>query len=159
MKSRENHMQLDSKEKKEEIQKNLIDLVESLSKRPAMYVGTRSLKAISHYLHGYRHALNDLGCQETMLDGWGRWLELKFMICSPAWHWTRILLHHYGSDESAIHALPSLLSEYLEKLDAVGLKGILEEHDKALRDDTGFLYREPKETTTSLEDWLSDKYA
>ena len=73
-----------------------------------MYVGRMSLRAASHYLHGYDHALEDAGCAPRPLEEWMRWVELRFLISHPAWHWTRILLHEYGTEEAAFAALPTL---------------------------------------------------
>src|SRR5262245_38569279 len=138
-------------EKKEAVRDNFIGLIEAISERPALFVGNCSIKRVSHYLNGYTHALRDLGYTETLLDGWREWVELKFMICSSAWHWTRILLHNYGSEESAIQVLPTLMAEYFEKLDAIGLERIQAEHDEALRNDNGITYSVPSETITSIE--------
>ena len=130
----------------------IIGLIKAISDRPAMYVGTCSLRAVSHYLDGYFHALNDLGYRDDTWKGWSKCIELKFLICSPAWHWTRILLHTYGSNESSFSVLPDLFSEYLIKLEQVGLAGIEMEHDEKLRSASGSIFLEPKETSTKIFD-------
>jgi hypothetical protein len=53
-----------------------------------------------------------------------RWVELRFEIHHPAWHWTRILIHAYGTDALAIAALPTLFRAYLADLATFGVDGI-----------------------------------
>lgn len=76
--------------------RRFVTLLESMALRPAMYVGGCSLRHVANYISGYDHALQDGGLAETPLAGWVRWVEWRFLICHPAWHWTRILLHFYG---------------------------------------------------------------
>ena len=111
-----------------------------------MYVGTSSLRAVSFYLAGYSHAVGDLGEAEAPLDGWMRWVELRFSICHPAWHWTRILEHHFGSSPEAIKALPSLYREFLAKRAEIGLEGIESEHQRYF-----IVPQAPTETATTVE--------
>ena len=87
------------------------NLLDAIARRPAMYVGTCSLPAVTFLLDGYCLAQEDMG-KESPLDGWMRWIELRFGICHSAWHWTRILLHVYESDSAAISALPCLFAEF-----------------------------------------------
>ncbi len=124
-------------------------LLHSIAKRPGMYVGRCSLWSVSHFLHGYDFALMDLGHTETPLDGWGLWVESRFLISHPAWHWTRILLHVYGSDQAAIEALPLLYKEFLAERAALGLKGIEAEHRQRLIGEHGQDWYEPPETNTT----------
>src|SRR6201991_4224397 len=86
-------------------------LLQSMSKRPAMYVGTMSLRALGHYIAGYCDALRTIGGSEELL-GFTIWVQERYLICHSAWHWTRILLHVFGGDEAAIQALPELFLEY-----------------------------------------------
>jgi hypothetical protein len=104
-------------------------LLESITRQPAMYVGSDSLFAVSHFLSGYDLALEDLG-RESPLVGWKDWVELRFGICSPAWHWTRILIHVYGSDAAAIEALPKLFTEFEADCKQIGVEGIGQNHDR-----------------------------
>lgn len=85
-------------------------------------MGTNSLAAVSHYLDGYAHASAD----HELLEGWRIWVELRFGICHPAWHWTRILLHAYGSDGPALAALPQLYDEFVAERQRDGLESIVE---------------------------------
>jgi hypothetical protein len=126
-------------------------LLHSIAKRPAMYVGKCSVRAVSNYLNGYCHALSDLGLTETPLDGWGRWVELRFLISHPAWHWTRIFLHVYGSDQAAIEALPGLHQEFLAERAVIGVGGIEAALDQRLIEKYGEPWHEPPVTNTTID--------
>jgi len=126
--------------------------LQSIAKRPAIYVGKCSIRAVSDYLHGYCHALGDVGHAETPLDGWGRWIELRFLISHPAWHWTRILLHICGSDLAAIEALPQLHEEFLAQRATLGVEGIEHEHRRRFIAEHGQGWYEPSGTRTTIDD-------
>ena len=127
-------------------------LLRSIAKRPAMYVGKCSVRAVSDYLDGYCHALRDLGHTETPLDGWMRWVELRFLISHPAWHWTRIFLHIYGCDRAAIEALPELHREFLAERAVIGVDGIEAALDQRLIKVHGEPWYEPPATNTTIDD-------
>ena len=126
-------------------------LLDSIAKRPAMYVGRCSIRAVRHYLDGYCHALRDLGHTETPLDGWMRWVELRFLISHPAWAWERILLHVYGSDSAAIEALPGLHREFLADRALMGVGGIEAAQEQRLIEEYGEPWYEPPATNTSID--------
>lgn len=126
-------------------------LLRSISKRPAMYVGKCSIRAISAYLDGYNHALGDVGRDEPPLSGWGCWVESRFLISHPAWHWTRILLHVHGDDRAAIEALPELHREFLARRADIGVEGIEEERGRRIFAEYGREWGEPSETSTTCE--------
>jgi hypothetical protein len=126
-------------------------LLRSIAKRPAMYVGKCSIRAVSAYLDGYDHALGDVGRGEPPLSGWGRWVESRFLISHAAWHWTRILLHIYGDDWAAIQALPELHREFLARRAEVGVEGIEDEHRRRFIAEYGEEWHEPAETRTTIE--------
>jgi hypothetical protein len=127
-------------------------LLRSIASRPAMYVGRCSLRAVSAYLDGYDHASGDLGQPELPLSGWGHWVESRFLISHPAWHWTRILLHAYGTDRAAIEALPQLYQEFLARRAAIGVEGIVDEHGRRFIAEYGQDWHEPAETSTTADE-------
>jgi hypothetical protein len=127
-------------------------LLQSIARRPAMYVGKCSLRAVSAYLDGYDHASGDLGQAELPLSGWGHWVESRFLISHPAWHWTRILLHAYGTDRAAIEALPQLYQEFLACRAAIGVEGIVDEHGSRFIAEYGQDWHEPAETSTTADE-------
>src|SRR5688572_10766547 len=95
-------------------------LLTSISEKPGMYVGTPSLQAVAHFLSGYNLATTDAG-KPSPMECWRQWVELNFGISDSAWHWTRILLHSYGSDEAALAALPTLFADFEADRRRVGL--------------------------------------
>jgi hypothetical protein len=129
-----------------------VALLDAIARRPAMYVGCCSLRLVSVYLEGYDHAIGDVGITETPLAGWGRWVELRFLISHPAWHWTRILLHVFGSDAASIEALPSLYREFLPRRKALGVEGIEVECNRRFMAEYGQVWYEPRVTGTTADD-------
>ncbi len=77
-----------------------------------MYVGRSSLWDLSHYFAGYCHGADDAGVSIKFEGRFQRWVESRFCIFSPGWHWVRILQHEYGDDESAIAGFPALYDEF-----------------------------------------------
>jgi hypothetical protein len=123
-------------------------VMESLSQHPETYVvGCGSLMGICHYLDGYRHAISALGYRDP-LDAWTPWVDLRFGIHHTAWHWTRILLHAYGTDEAAIRALPELYCEYIKARAELGTEGIERRLRETLLERYGEEWFEPAETHT-----------
>src|SRR5581483_11732149 len=85
----------------------LVDVV----RKPGMYIGGPSLRALSLFLSGYALALTDAG-QPDPLYGWLIWVYHRFQIWHPAWSWTRVLIHVYGTDAAALSALVPLYTEF-----------------------------------------------
>jgi hypothetical protein len=124
-------------------------MLREIAERPALYVGRVSLRAVGHYLDGYDQALRDAGIGETPLRGWSRWVESRFLISHPAWHWTRILVHAYGNDHSAIAALPQLFDQFLIERRLVGVEGIEAELNRRLIAEYGQDWHAPTEAETT----------
>jgi hypothetical protein len=127
---------------------HFMKLLHDISKRPGMYVGEGSLKAVSHYLDGYDHAMEDHGATPSPLYGWMRWVEMRFLISHSAWHWTRILVHVYGSDGAALESLPSLYEEFLADRESMGVDGIEAELKRRLIAEYGEDWHAPEVTAT-----------
>jgi hypothetical protein len=130
---------------------DFVALLDEIAKRPAMYVGECRLRSVGVYLAGYDHAIGDLGQADTPLAGWGRWVESRFLISHPDWHWTRILLHVYGSERIAIEALPELYREFLSARESHGIEGIEAEHHRRLTAEHGRDWYEPNVTGTTSD--------
>jgi len=128
-----------------------LSLLDSISKRPAMYVGKASLKLVATYLAGYGHAVGGSGEQESPLAGWGKWIESRFLISHSAWHWSRILLHVYENDDAAIKALPDLYRQFDADRKILGVHGIDAERQRRFAAAYQADWFEPAETTTSFE--------
>ena len=126
-------------------------LLDDITKRPGLYVGSSSIKAVSDYLDGYEHAMIDNGTcgeEDRPLYGWMRWVELRFLISSSAWDWTRILLHVYGSDQAALDALPALYDRFLQQRASIGVHGIETERDQRFMAEYGEDWHVPADTIT-----------
>ncbi len=126
------------------------ELLTSLCARPAMYVGRCSFVDASHYLAGYCHALDDKDVTPNPLDGLIRWTEMRFEIRSPAWHWTRILLHNYGDDASCFAAFPALYDEFISDRDRLGVSGIKSEATQRITARYGQAWGYPESTHTTI---------
>lgn len=107
-------------------------LLEDLCNRTGMYVGRPSVRAAAEFLDGYCHALEDLGLENRPLAGWQRWIESKFLIFSPAYHRSPIVVHAYATDEEALKVLPSLFGDYLRDRAEVGIEGIERELERRM---------------------------
>ena len=103
------------------------DLLQAICERPAMFVGDGRLRHVAMFLDGFTEALSLSGAPCPMA-AWRPWIELRYGISDPAWHWTGILIHAFGSDTAALHAIPSLFSEYRKALVAVGVDEIERAH-------------------------------
>jgi len=130
---------------------DLVALLHAIAKRPAMYVLPCNLRSVGNYVDGYDRALREVGHADTPLEGWMRWAECRFLISHPAWHWTRILLHVYGSDRAAIEALPHLYEEFVARRSAIGVEGIAAEHGRRLIAEHGRDWYEPDATDTTVD--------
>jgi hypothetical protein len=126
---------------------DFLEVVGRIAARPAMYVGTTSLSRVANFLDGYSHAMWDLGRSPNPLDGWMRWVELRFGICHPGWSWTRILAHCFGTDDAAIRALPALFKEFFSERQSLGAEALLEQHREKFSQTGGFFA--PSATATS----------
>jgi histidine triad (HIT) family protein len=123
-------------------------MLADLAARPGVYVGKVSLRDVSNLLSGYCIALMDAG-QPNPLEGWFRWVEMKFLISHPAWHWTRILVHVYGSDRAALNALPGLYAEFRAFVTERGVDFIDAEHNRRFVAAYGNDYHKPDPSEAS----------
>jgi hypothetical protein len=90
--------------------------------------------------------------------GWQRWIEKRFLIQHPAWHWSRILVHEYGSDEAALEAMPGLYSEFEREYAEIGIEGIEAWLEQRFREKYGDwpASRSVPEDSITREPWFSD---
>ena len=136
--------------------KDFADTLDEICKRPALYVGHTSIRSVSQYLSGYCHALRDAGYPEPPLMGWQRWVEKRFLIHHPAWHWSRILVHEYGSDEDALRVMPGLYSEFESEYAEVGMEGIEADLKRKLLERYGDTLSGPcPKSSVTGDDWYS----
>lgn len=118
-------------------------LVESLCKRPLMYTTSGSFSSVVAFFDGFLTAL--VLDEKIPLGLWSSWVEEKFNISSTSWGWDRILLHTYGSENSAVEALPSLFKDFVNDIEVLGEEGILQKHKNRFHSGE----RVPANTSTS----------
>jgi hypothetical protein len=109
-----------------------------------MFVGSGQLWDVAIYLSGLEDGLARGNAEMLVAPSWQRWVEGRFLIFSPGWHWSRILVHAFGSDEAALTSLPSLYDEFFVDLDLLGSKGIEERTTQRLVAEYGELCHEPE---------------
>jgi hypothetical protein len=82
--------------------------------KPTLYVGYNDIRLVRAYFIGlsYSEIFDD------SFNGLQKWIETRYGISHPGWHWPRILVHSTGSHFSAIKLLPSLFDDYLADIAA-----------------------------------------
>ena len=128
---------------------HFLRMLDRLCQRPGMFVGRASLRLVSAYIDGYQDALSN-GLEGRVLGGFTTWIETKFGISSPAWHWTRIILHQFGSEAAPISHLPQLVREFFADREAFGDDGIQAQHAKKFQA-LALECHEPESTITTNE--------
>ena len=127
---------------------NFALILEQLCERPAMFIGCNTIFGVSTYLAGYCDAHERANVGSDPMRGFFRWIEMRFVVSSPAWHWTRILLHEYGTEAHCIAALPKLYSEFKADLATHGLDWIHSELHRRLVERYGQTFGSPDNTKT-----------
>jgi hypothetical protein len=119
------------------------EIVREISARPGMFGGSGKLRDVAIYLAGVEDGIAHGKAEMLVAPGWNRWVEGRFLIFSPAWHWSRILVYTFGSDQAALTALPALYEEFFADLDSLGADGIEKRATKFLVDKYGERFHEP----------------
>ena len=122
-------------------------LIRDIVRRPGMYTGRRRLSVVVDYLSGYCHGLSDCGKALKFYD-WQRWVEYRFGVFHPGWHWSRILHHFYETEEKALDELPELYQEFLQQAAVMTAEQMESKLRAALRERHGQDWYEPPETHT-----------
>lgn len=125
-------------------------IVGQIATRPGMFVGTGALRDVAIYLDAYEQGLTAHSQLAALTPGWNRWIEGQFLIFHPAWHWSRILVHVFGSDETALAALPELYQQFFADLDTLGATGIEKRTEARLVAAYGEPVHEPEDANNAL---------
>lgn len=88
----------------------------SICVRPGMFVKECDVKAVACFLDGLSMGLNSGGQENTGWEIFQSWVQGKFGISHPAWHWTDILLHETGSHKEALGIVAGVYDELVEFL-------------------------------------------
>jgi hypothetical protein len=100
----------------------IVEQLQEMRPRVAMYVGSNSLPKLAAFLRGYEHAVVKLGIapHDTFLSGFQDWIIRRFSV-SISKSWEDIISFHSADDREAMERFWDSLDEYLaEKKDAIG---------------------------------------
>lgn len=87
----------------------IYNILEQIKEKPGLYIGKKSVLALSHFISGYLHAIHDLTGEYVRFD-FQTFTEYKTGISTPAKHWSDILA--VGRTDSEAF---DLFFEYLEE--------------------------------------------
>ncbi|NES25005.1 MAG: hypothetical protein F6K41_40375 [Symploca sp. SIO3E6] len=94
----------------------IFGLLEKISQKPGLYLGSPSVTALRHFLVGYKFARQEMGIvpNELELDFYHEfqpWLQRYFQIQTPN-AWDKVLLFKYLDEERAFSRFFQLLEEF-----------------------------------------------
>ncbi|MEH2275433.1 MAG: hypothetical protein V7K40_11745 [Nostoc sp.] len=96
----------------------LYELLNSIKKRPGMYLGTSSITKLDMLLRGYSLAQREVGIppteQEREFEGFQLWIQEKYGIKSGQ-SWSKIILFYSVDEDEALQKFFQLFEEYLNK--------------------------------------------
>jgi len=91
------------------------DLLEAIRKRPALYLGRKSVLSLQAFLDGYYFARRELNLvltpQEQTLQDFMGWLRQRFQV-ETGEPWATILLANAPSEQDALTLFFTLLDEF-----------------------------------------------
>ncbi len=126
----------------------LEELVQSISARPVMWVGSARLRDVALFLDGFCQGIESATGVRPLL-GWHTWIETRYLISHPAWHWTAILRHAHGSDSAALAALPSLVAAFESETRGCSTQLLDQRHRDAFLSAFGAEHHAPSEQPPS----------
>jgi hypothetical protein len=97
----------------------VFELLEKISQKPGLYIGTASITALRHFLVGYKFARQEMGMfpTEVELDFYQEfqpWLQNRFRL-QTANSWDKILLFKFVDEKAAFTHFFLLLKEFLNR--------------------------------------------
>ena len=91
------------------------DSLDQVRRRPAMYLGRKSLRDLASWLHGYRHALFAHGLLADGMEDWFHSFD-EFVQDRYDWHdvggWAGKIAYRYWDDDAAFDEFFRLLDEF-----------------------------------------------
>jgi len=88
---------------------DIVELLEKVRKRPAMYLTFNSIHHLGTFIVGH-----DCAVGATFdFRVFSYWIDRKYEICNTMWSWARILHHVAGDEEKALNLFFTDLDEYL----------------------------------------------
>ena len=96
----------------------MYDVIEVLRKRPEMFLGSRTLTGLFHYLSGYRSALHSVGVELDLEDPpfreFHQWIQQR-LNGKPSVGWLQNLLEAMGDETSAFEHFWLELDEFRQR--------------------------------------------
>jgi hypothetical protein len=93
------------------------ELLNSIHKKPAMYIGSPSISNLFMFLCGYQHARDLLETpvteQEEEFAEFQPWLQKKIAVNTSA-SWAKIILFHSTDESHAFDSFFDLLEEFIK---------------------------------------------
>ena len=121
LKIQENNINEKSQVNKDDLKthdRELYELMESIKKRPGMYLGHSSITKLDMTLRGRNFALRELGIdlteQEREFAGFQFWVQEKYRAKSGQ-SWAKIILFYSVDDHEALIRFFELYEEYLNR--------------------------------------------
>jgi hypothetical protein len=95
----------------------IIDLLNEIRRRPAMYIGCNSVVRLAFFLRGYCYALNQHCAMKNdqFLQGFRDWIANKYSVKSSQ-GWESIIQFYSAGEEDGMQRFWMLFDEYLAQL-------------------------------------------
>jgi hypothetical protein len=111
------------------------DLLIEIQNKPGLYIGTKSITKLKHFLDGFLFALYvSSGKKEypNILCGFQEWIEMRYDITSTH-NWSNIINFYSNTESDAFDIFYKHLDEFLSlNIDEEGYKNLLEKKEKWL---------------------------
>jgi hypothetical protein len=100
----------------------VLNLLQTIRRQPAMYLGKNSLAKLATFLQGYSFAIKEFGIasNDTFLNEFRDWVQNRFQIRFRSWD--QIIEFHSVDDEEAMKCFWDLLDEFLAEKNIVHSK-------------------------------------
>lgn len=96
---------------------SIVELIDRIKSRPAMFIGQRSISCLAAFIDGWRYGLSGSVSDEQILLGFQEWVQRRFHV-STTHGWARIILFHSHDEVDALDQFFALFSEYIATVDA-----------------------------------------
>ena len=97
---------------------NFYNLLQKIQKRPALYLGRKSIFSLQAFLDGYYYARRELEipltAQESEFQEFLQWIRKRFDV-ETGQLWSSILLFHSADESKAIERFFDLFQEFINQ--------------------------------------------
>lgn len=98
-------------------------LLSSIKQKPSMYIGSKNLRFLEHYIHGYDSAMTCLGIKGShniMPEGFEEYIETKYRSNTTK-NLFMIIAENSDNESKVFDTFFELLDEYLLSVDLLPL--------------------------------------